>query len=416
MEIIIFLLIVVGIPLFMYINTIQYDCQKAEDNLAREKQQVTQIIDAINAFAHDSDNTIRVNELSKIYIPLLKIKQKIDNLAREKQQIKGKNEILANALNDFKENMNRGINNLAVFSADLETFIYTNSVECLHNKKHPAHMEALRIEELKKITKQCIEEKKRIEYQYEYLLSIFPEIDIYVDKPNSLEICKNNFDNIEDESDEVSLWLDKDEYEKLPEDIRNQRALDNYIKSNKKSKWDIGRDYEMFCSYYLEKQGFEVERIGIEQKLNDLGRDIIAHKLEKTYIIQCKYWSQEKLIHEKHIAQLYGTTIQYIIENNKTKEEVIPLLVTNIHLSETGKKFANYLGVKIKENFMMQDFPRIKCNNNYDTYGYPTKIYHLPMDQQYDRTKVNKEDGDFYAFTVEEAVKKGYRRARKHVF
>ena len=38
------------------------------------------------------------------------------------------------------------------------------------------------------------------------------------------------------------------------------------------------------------------------------------------------------------------------------------------------------------------------------------------MDQQYDRTKVNKEDGDFYAFTVEEAVKKGYRRARKHVF
>jgi len=37
----------------------------------------------------------------------------------------------------------------------------------------------------------------------------------------------------------------------------------------------------------------------------------------------------------------------------------------------------------------------------------------LPMDQQYDTTKINKKDGDFYAFTVQEAEDKGYRRAHK---
>ena len=40
-------------------------------------------------------------------------------------------------------------------------------------------------------------------------------------------------------------------------------------------------------------------------------------------------------------------------------------------------------------------------------------IFHLPFDQQYDKTKINKED-EFYAFTVKEAVESGFRRAYKH--
>ena len=43
------------------------------------------------------------------------------------------------------------------------------------------------------------------------------------------------------------------------------------------------------------------------------------------------------------------------------------------------------------------------------------KIYHLPFDQQYYRTQI-KLPGECYVTTVKEAVDKGFRRARRHVF
>jgi hypothetical protein len=50
----------------------------------------------------------------------------------------------------------------------------------------------------------------------------------------------------------------------------------------------------------------------------------------------------------------------------------------------------------------------IKCNINNGN-----KIYHLPFDQQYWRTVIDK-PGEFYAITVKEATKAGFRRAFKH--
>ena len=110
------------------------------------------------------------------------------------------------------------------------------------------------------------------------------------------------------------------------------------------------------------------------------------------------------MIHEKHIAQLYGTTIQYKI-SNKTTKKIVPVFTTNINLSDTAKEFAKYLDVKLYENLKMEDFPRIKCNINEGN-----KIYYLPMDQQYDTTKIDGK-GEFFAYTVEGAEKKKFRRA-----
>lgn len=39
------------------------------------------------------------------------------------------------------------------------------------------------------------------------------------------------------------------------------------------------------------------------------------------------------------------------------------------------------------------------------------KIYHLPFDQQYDKVKIEKNKGEFYCSTVQEAEKAGFRRA-----
>lgn len=146
--------------------------------------------------------------------------------------------------------------------------------------------------------------------------------------------------------------------------------------------------------------------------MEDLGRDIILKKEGRIYIVQCKYWSASKQIHENHITQLYGTTVSYCIENGIDQSMVKGIMVTNIQLSDMAKKMADYLGIRYVENYPMGEYPRIKCNIGHGEYGETTRIYHLPFDQQYDVTQI-KNHGEFYAMTVEEAEKAGFRRTFK---
>ncbi len=249
-----------------------------------------------------------------------------------------------------------------------------------------------------------------LQYKYEYLFQLFPDLELYADDIESIaELSSlNNLGELEDTVDRTRYYLSRDEYDSLSENERNQLALDRYIKSQK-NKWQIGRDYELFIGYEYSRNGWDVDYFGIERQLEDMGRDLIATKEDEIHVIQCKYWAQQKLIHEKHIAQLYGTTVQFILSSSSAKK-VIPVFATNISLSDTAKSFAEYLDVKVVENKPMSEFPRIKCNINRDEWGAETRIYHLPMDQQYDRTKIcNK--GEFFAFNVQEAVNAGFRRA-----
>jgi hypothetical protein len=317
---------------------------------------------------------------------------------------------------------------ISTFYSDFLTLEYSLSEEWLNNKKifikhnsnyyarvkggRIASKSAEIIRELKNKTKTHIKQYKIMLYKYEALLNLFPELKNYVDDIETIKELINfeSIDNFKEEYDKVIDYISKKDYNILSIDERNQLALDMYIKG-KKSKWQIGRDYEMYCSYVYEKNGWQVERFGIEKRINDMGRDIIASKDNTTHIVQCKYWSNDKLIHEKHIAQLYGSTIEYqiSIENSLFKHNVIPVFITNIELSETAKKFAERLNVQVYK-WQMQEFPRIKCNINNGV-----KIYHLPFDQQYDRTQI-KNEGEFYAFNVHEAVSKGFKRAKRHYF
>lgn len=310
----------------------------------------------------------------------------------------------------IKEKNNESLEYISSLIADHLTLQYDISAEYLKTKKHPANKEAQRIRELKDVTKEIIQRNKTIQYKYEYLFQLFPDLELYVDDIESIgELSNlNNLGELEDSVDRTRYYLSRDEYDSLSEVERNQLALDRYIQSNK-SKWQIGRDYELFIGYEYARDGWNVDYFGIDKQLEDMGRDLIATNGDVTHIVQCKYWAQRKLIHEKHISQLYGTTVQFILSSS-AKNKVIPVFVTNISLSETAKSFAEYLDVKIIENKQMSEFPRIKCNVNRDEWGYETRIYHLPMDQQYDRTKICKL-GEFFAFSVEEAVNAGFRRA-----
>ncbi len=109
---------------------------------------------------------------------------------------------------------------------------------------------------------------------------------------------------------------------------------------------------------------------------------------------------------------MFGTTIEYQISHKdkglfENPGKVFPVLYTTGHLSQTATEFAKRLNVKIEVS-MMDNYPMIKCNINNGK-----KIYHLPFDQQYWRTKIEKE-GEFYAWTVEEAHRKGFRRALRY--
>lgn len=312
------------------------------------------------------------------------------------------------------------LSSLAALYADHQTLQY-ELTEKYYAKKtswlNKVNEKAIKIRELKNQTREHITRLKIMEYKYAYLLSIFPELEVFSDNIESLlefnRESKKSLDEISEDFDRTAYFLSKDEYRNLNEEQRNQLALDRYIKGGSKSNWQLGRDYEMYIGYVFEKQGYKTEYFGIENGINDLGRDIIARKNNVTRIIQCKYWSKEKVIHEKHVAQLYGTTVQYILLNKYSSPDsiVIPMLVTSTQLSNTAKIFAEYLKVEFMENASLGEYPRIKCNLNRDEYG-ETKIYHLPFDQMYDYTKISKK-GEIYAITVKEAMEHGFRRAKK---
>jgi hypothetical protein len=330
-------------------------------------------------------------------------------IIRLKQIINKQNELFE----AIKTKDNESVSKITSMYADFLLAQYNYSAIYLKTKPHPAHSEAMRIIEIKQDAKIHIERYRQMLYKYEFLLQTFPELTEYVDDFNSLKELENEtcLEHFQADFDRTRLYLSKEEYYGLSIDERNQLALDRYV-LGRKTKWQIGRDYEMYCGYRFEKIGWNVEYMGIEQKLCDMGRDLIARKPEEHRIVQCKYWSQEKQIHEKHITQLYGTSIEYELSLEKPVK-VTPVFMTNINLSDTAKKFAERLGVKVYENFKMDAFPRIKCNVNRDEYGLETKIYHLPFDQQYDRTKIDRA-GDFRAFTVSEAVSRDFRRAFRY--
>lgn len=305
----------------------------------------------------------------------------------------------------------------------------------LKYKKHPAYTAAENVKIIKREKRELVKKNKIISYKINYFEKLFPWLSELIAEDENEEIPVRIDDNINDDDDDnedrVKNYLTQEEYKKLPSVERNQMALDRYLKNRNKSKWAIGRDYEMYVGYLYEQKGYSIEYKGIIDGFEDLGRDVIAIKDNEVCIIQCKRWAQYKEIHEKHVFQLFGTTMEYWIKNfenyrtQKSFEEFAkflnenklrPIFFTSTSLSNKAKEMANALSVEVIENEPIGEFPRIKCNINNDEFGSQTRIYHLPMDQQYDRTIIGNRMGEFYAFTVKEAEDAGFRRAFKHGF
>lgn len=352
---------------------------------------------------------------------LLNIEHKLlEDLQFEKEKL----QIKESALNKLFSEKSMGFPWLAESIGEFHKYFDYEIARYLERKKHPAYEKAAQIKEIADQNKLLRKEIRIVKSYINYYEVLFPWLMDYRDEDlddllSALNQPKE--DNSEDGFDPVLHYIPRAEFEKLSEIERNQKALERYIYS-KKTPWQIGRDYERYIGYQYEIRGYKVSYHGIDNGLEDLGRDLICFKGQEVHIVQCKYWSAYKTIHEKHINQLYGTAVKYCIDNNLNQQrnsgiELFPSLlndnkvkatfVTSAKLSSTALKFADVLGIQVYQEMKLDRYPMIKCNVS----SSGEKIYHLPFDQQYDKTFIKKDDGDCYVFSVEAAVQKGFRRA-----
>lgn len=381
--------------------------QKIEEYKKELKQQYHELIKINNEKTNQKiiDIEEERNRLNKIEKELIEIK----SLAKYKVE-KYKNEVL-NYIEIIKTESNlKIVPYFAGIIADIETIILEKAAEALEwgkSKERKIKVESLRI--LRSETKKQLEEARIGYYQLKYLLELFPALQDFLDEEYSeVKMDLTMYEKLT--QDPVFQFLNKNEWHNLSEAERNQLALDRYIESHKKNNWQIGRDYELFVGQKYLSKGYDVDFTGSYLGLEDMGRDLICKKGNEVIIIQCKYWSLKKEIHEKHINQLYGTIVSYSIENNIPLNNVKGCFITNTKFSKTAIEFAKRLNIEVKENENIINFPRIKCNVGVDQDGKKTKIYHLPMDYSYDVAKIVKKD-EFFAMTVKDAEDAGFRRS-----
>ena len=292
---------------------------------------------------------------------------------------------------------------LAQQIADAQYYLDMRSYNQLLYQKRPALKAA---EEVKKIAgekRELMKENRQLQYQLDFYEKLFPWLEDFKEIPSD-EAVSYATGSYGSEYDVIKKWLSPEDYEKLSNADKYQRALNNW-KNRKKSDWDIGIEYERFIGYKLECEGYKVSYIGAMLGLKDMGRDLIATKDGRTLVIQCKRWAKEKTIHEKHLFQLYGSTAVYATEHPGAQCKAV--FITTTELSDTARKCAEYCGIAVVENCPMGEYPLIKCNANKDG----ERIYHLPFDQQYDKVVVSKNKQSCYAWTTYEAEGLGFRRA-----
>lgn len=250
---------------------------------------------------------------------------------------------------------------------------------------------------------------KEAEYQLHFYETLFPWLLTFKEVPpiEAFEYATTSQAAPQEDQDLLRKYLSPEEYAKLSSCERYQLALDRYIE-RKKSLWEVGIEYERYIGYLCEIEGYSVHFTGATEKLEDMGRDLILEKGSQTILVQCKRWAKEKVIHENHIFQLAGSTYEYQYEH--PERQVIGVFVTTVSFSPVAIRCAELLGLRLFPLVPFQNYPRIKCNIGKSPSGEAQKIYHLPMDQQYDSVKINN-PGEFYAWTVKEAEEAGFRRA-----
>ncbi|KAF5066232.1 restriction endonuclease [Oscillibacter valericigenes] len=334
------------------------------------------------------------------------IKSEIGKLQIEKEQIEESKQAFMRLLEEKKQTYPW----LAQLYSDLLKTYDDELVHYLRTKAHSAEKASTKIAETNKELASWRVKAKEFEYQLAVYESAFPWLLDFKSLPpiEAYDYAVLTDSDNTDDSKMLRTWLSLEEFHSLPLTEQYQLALDRYVQRKNKSNWEIGIEYERYIGYLSEGKGYSVTYNGAVKKLEDMGRDLILEKDSKIVLIQCKRWSAQKTIHENHIFQLAGSVFEY--QYSHPGIEVQGVFVTTTSLSPIAAICAHRLDIQLFENIPFKEYPRIKCNIGKDEFGRDIKIYHLPMDQQYNSVKIDR-PGEFYAWTVQEAEAAGFRRA-----
>lgn len=324
----------------------------------------------------------------------------LSSLASERKKLEEKNADVSRILSEKSQSFPW----LSRLVADRDEAYLLQASDYLRSKDHPAPFKADEVERLiRSDFKQVIVRAKQAEYQLHFYESLFPWLSDFKEVPPS-EASRSASGAAEDpEYDYLRDWLSPQEYRSLSESQRNQLALDRYC-HREKSRWEVGIEYERYIGYLCEQRGYQVFYSGAERRLEDMGRDLILTQGSRTILIQCKRWSQEKAIHENHVFQLAGSVFEY--QASHSGENVSGAFVTSTCFSSVAALCAERLGILLFPRIPFQPYPLIKCNIGKGGH----RIYHLPMDLQYDKVRITQ-PGECYVSTIAEAEVLGFRRA-----
>ena len=369
----------------------------------------------------------RENELEHVRAESLKnienYREKCISEINEKQEKFQKNmEVsfarLATLKKEFADNLNKKLletgDTFGEVTSEYATDYLDRFSQYFRNKKRAALNSSQIVADLKREQKAKIKDLRKYEYIINAYERMFPWLTDFKEYPMEA-VLKANADDQEEE--EVFIhYLSPEERKTLTKTEKFQRVLDRYEDSYDKTNWQIGLFYERYIGYTYDIKQWKVIMNGAKKRWQDMGIDIIASKNGKTELIQCKYWAANKTIYENYIFQLFGTTIDYIMEHFPEKNPwqilkqgiVTPVFVTSTQVSDTARRVAHILNIDLRENVKLdKKYPKIKCNPD----SPDGKIFHLPFDQQYDNFQLGNNPNAFYAKTVAEAEKMGYRRA-----
>lgn len=389
------------------------ELQKLESEISQREATLKELNDAVSHYEllkKDSQQELKYQQQRKLQLDELdqKLAERHRNCVFLETNLSSRQKKLDEQEDFIHKLLNSNPATAPFFAKQFADYLHLQDlkdVNYLQAKPHPAFTAAEKVREIAAQKRTLQQQCKLQEYQLTLYETIFPWLSDFKEI-SSEDLQQFAESEIAPESEYSSLkkWLSPQEYRSLSSDDRLQLALERYSK-RQKSNWQIGIEYERYVGYCYEKKGYRVRYNGATEGLEDMGRDLIISKDKKMYVIQCKRWSVEKTIHEKHIFQLYGTTILQKMEHPDCT--VGSLFITTTSLSDLAKSCADYLDITVVENFPLKEYPLIKCNVSKDG----DQIYHLPFDQQYDRVIINPSDGDFYASTIAEAESNGFRHA-----
>lgn len=427
MESILALLILVVVLLIYMLNCLKKKLLHEKEITKKQSKQAEELIKLIK----DGKNVIASAELKlKNAEQELKMAKKeacnIKRISRDeilkieedcKKEVDRQNKINSDAIQKIRTEC-ASLPSVVQWAGYIQEVIDNNESLYLIKKKNPAYSAREAVLHAKSETRMWRTEAnifKNIVSLYESEAPWLKEsLDYTVDEiVEGLRLTENERISSLSHDDPVKMYLSSSEWGQLDHMKRNQLALDRYFEYRQKSAWLAGIMYERYIGYIYEDKGFDVSYQGANLGKNDLGIDLVCRTGNAYKLIQCKRLSTnnpESIVREKTVAQLYGASLVFSNTENILSENINPVIVTTSTLSERAKIFASILNVQYMENVRLDRYPCIKCNISHRDNQ---KIYHLPFDQKYDVTKIDRNRGECYEMTVAAAERKGFRRAFK---